>query len=639
MGWLPVLLVYLLILATLPLGGALGMSLKRIGTTEVLDRVPLPAAGRSVDVDGGVVAVLLEDDRLVLHDGSKLHSTPWRCEDAVVEAEQIVCAQGDDGLLVLDAQGGELYRVPVDVPVRTVARRGDQLLAGSDDALLTFGRQEDGAGGFAVRGRLDGIGSVVSLCQQPGAALALTAGGDLVGLSLDAELLPRELGRFSVGSAASDLVCFGPEALVAAHDNGVLQVDISDLADMQVRRRFAVGDARAVHQSDGFLRWVVTEDGGAQAMIATMLGPIWVRAPRGIEAQAHAVGGRPPQQMVLVGDELLNIEPMPGRDRLIYGVGLLGALGAALVVGPLLWRREEGLGARLVGLVVAAVGLVFLLQGRTDNPIEALHILEYGALAALIVRAMRPAGGGLAAGVFAALAVALAGLGDETVQFYLPTRSGDLADVWIDARAGVLGAIVGVAAWPAALSLRWSRVWALAAVLIGSLAAYQHVVVGYGYHLQAGEVQFTSRLTRAELDALDRERGAEHARILENTAATGYGTFLAEYPARRAPFLYELRVHLYRRDRRLEKGDVEVACGEQALLEQVFANSFRGTSWEWGPREKARCAPYEGQAYVSPVSEEVMTDGGPVRLIGGALLAVAFFLGMAVRFRRREEGL
>ena len=135
---------------------------------------------------------------------------------------------------------------------------------------------------------------------------------------------------------------------------------------------------------------------------------------------------------------------------------------------------------------------------------------------------------------------------------------------------------------------------------------------------------------------MDRDNGAEYAHTLERTAAMGYGIFLAEFPARAEPFLYELRVHLYRRDRRLEQGDVEVACGEERLLQQLFRTSYTGTSWEWPAEMTVRCAPFVDTPYNSPVSAEIMTTTSPFRLWLGVFFGAVFLIGMGVRFRQRD---
>ena len=357
----------------------------------------------------------------------------------------------------------------------------------------------------------------------------------------------------------------------------------------------------------------------------------------GAEADLVAVAGSPPRQPAIIADRLVFVDTRPSHGRLIAGVGLLALLGLLGVVVQVARSRDDRWLGKLGWIALGAAALGWLLADRTARPIEALHILEYGALGALLVRALRPAGGGLSGIVMAVLAGACAALIDETVQFVLPMRSGDLDDVWLDVQAATIGAVVGVQLWGAERRAPWSLPAFTGAVLVLAIVQYQHVTLGYGYVHEQGDLSFYSRLDLDTLARIDAEQGAENARTLERTAALGYGFFLAEYSARTEPFLYEMRVHLYRRDRRLEKGDVQVACGEERLLQTFFARSYAGTSWQWPDSMEERCEPWMDTPYASPVSEEIMTGSGPVRLWGGGLLGVAFLIGMGVRFRQRER--
>lgn len=135
----------------------------------------------------------------------------------------------------------------------------------------------------------------------------------------------------------------------------------------------------------------------------------------------------------------------------VLGVFLVAALAlvAAMAVGRPGWRET---------LVVLALGLAYaLLLRQMAMHQERLHILEYGALALLVLAALEERRRALSSSppphwppyFFAFLVTALAGLVDELIQGILPSRVGDPRDVAFNAFAGAL-ALAALAARRAA---------------------------------------------------------------------------------------------------------------------------------------------------------------------------------------------
>lgn len=631
--WGPVVALFAVILMTLPLGPSVGMVLKRLGPSHTTVSVPLPSSAVQIATSGGLTAVRLADDRLVLYSGGALIQTDARCTDIEVHSSEVLCA-GAMGLRRVSATGSTTEMLVIDDDAVAVTRVGRTVvLATASGDLVTASVEDDG---LRTQGRVAGAAvSTVRLVPADGAVIVTHADGTVTGVVLSDAAHPKVVGTSKLADAAYDVATFGNYGLLAAGPEGVVRFDITNLGAATVVGRLPMGDVRDVHVSDGILTWGIAD--GAHAVVNTLMGPVWLQSPHGVEADITALAGRPPQLMALADDELRVVDALPSNEQLIFGVGVLAVLGMVALLGPIVLRRREGWPSKLLWTVSGVVALSWLLVARYDNPIEALHILEYGALGALMIRAVRPVGGGLSAWLLVVVLGASAGLFDETVQFLLPHRSGDIDDVWLDVQAAAIGALVGLQAWTAPRRASWAVPAYLGAVLVVCIGLFQHVTVGYGYAHSLGEITFTSRLTLDQIRRIDAERGVDNAQILERTAALGPGLFLRAFPARVAPFLYELRVHLYRRDRRLDQGDVAVACGEQRLLTQLFARSFAGTWWEWSDTMQARCEPFKDVPYSSPVSEEIMTRATPFTLWGGVGLGAVFLIGMGVRFRRREQ--
>lgn len=93
--------------------------------------------------------------------------------------------------------------------------------------------------------------------------------------------------------------------------------------------------------------------------------------------------------------------------------------------------------------------------------------------------------------------------------------------------------------------------------------------------------------------------------LFRNEAA--YEAFQREHPVEGEPFLFELRVHLFRRDRYALLGDYRVAWWENEIIRRHFGETVARTPWAWSPETAARVhalAPgLEKDSYTSPVGD------------------------------------
>jgi len=140
------------------------------------------------------------------------------------------------------------------------------------------------------------------------------------------------------------------------------------------------------------------------------------------------------------------------RARGLLAPAVWGAFAVAgVLVGVWLMRSRPGpwpLGI----LAVAALVLVLCLR-RIASPEEKIHFIQYGVLAGLLHGGLgnRPLWLRAPAAI---LLAALAGLGDEVIQRYLPNRVFDWRDVQINAAAGALVVVTAEALGLARLAAR-----------------------------------------------------------------------------------------------------------------------------------------------------------------------------------------
>ena len=260
------------------------------------------------------------------------------------------------------------------------------------------------------------------------------------------------------------------------------------------------------------------------------------------------------------------------------------AVYASVAIGVLAaihqFRRRAVPVARRQWIVLGVLAAIFAwgtwhLRGNAE---EAMHLPQYGVLSLLLYRAYSRRYGDRGAYACAALLGAFLGIFDEVIQWAVPRRVFQFRDIIINVLSVLLiqaGLVAGLAtrcrAVPA--GLRSARAaWRLAVLvlllLLGcfsntpavwhplysswpNLFVFDEAMVQYGHRIHDPEVGwFKSRLTADQLRDTDAARAEEAGEILRRMGHDDdYGVFLSRYSPMRDPFLHELRVRLFRRDR------------------------------------------------------------------------------------------
>jgi len=123
------------------------------------------------------------------------------------------------------------------------------------------------------------------------------------------------------------------------------------------------------------------------------------------------------------------------------GVLLVGAGGVLVGLRAVRRVRRHRLA---VFAALAAVGTAYaaLLRQYAPFPAERLHLLEYGLMSWILLRALRLDTGPRAAYAWSLAATVFIGFGDECIQWVLPQRVFELKDVQLNAVSGALGLAV-----------------------------------------------------------------------------------------------------------------------------------------------------------------------------------------------------
>ncbi len=143
-------------------------------------------------------------------------------------------------------------------------------------------------------------------------------------------------------------------------------------------------------------------------------------------------------------------------NNLLRVTVLVVLIGALVGVGVLLRRARAGWPTMLVGFALVAAYVLVLL--RIERPEERLHLVQYGAITALVFAAVRarhlPEERLNLALVVAFVVGAALGWLDEGVQYLLPDRYYEFRDAMLNVTAA---ALASVSSWMLLRSLPGSR--------------------------------------------------------------------------------------------------------------------------------------------------------------------------------------
>jgi len=260
----------------------------------------------------------------------------------------------------------------------------------------------------------------------------------------------------------------------------------------------------------------------------------------------------------------------PGQFVRIVG-GAIAALGAAAILTAVPRIRENRL-LRYAALV-AAVGFAawFSVVEATGNAdvdvVQRFNYVEYGLITFLFYRAWRPLGDP-AILVLPILAGLLVGTADEWLQWFIPNRVGEIADVLLNGIAIGCGLLFSLGADPPD-RFHWAmrpgsamRIGRLAGIAILAIALFFHIV-HLGYDVRDDVAVFKSRYSKSVLEALAASKQAEwrvHPPPL-----------VLQRVSREDQYMTEGVTHVQRRNELLAANDATGAWMENLILETYYA--------------------------------------------------------------------
>ena len=283
----------------------------------------------------------------------------------------------------------------------------------------------------------------------------------------------------------------------------------------------------------------------------------------------------------------------PGQFVRIVG-GATAVLALAAIVAALRRIRENRV--RRYAALGAAIGCAvwYSVADATGNSdvdvVQRFHFIEYGIITFLFYRAWRPLADP-AVLVLPALAGLLVGTADEWLQWFIPNRVGEIADILLNGIAIGCGLLFSVGVDPPLRFQRGlhsgslSRIGRLAAITILALALFFHIVhLGYDIHDDEAGV-FKSRYSQRGLLAMaDAKREAWRVQPLP---------LVLQRVSREDQYMTEGVTHVQRRNELLAANDASHAWLENRILEKYYApvldtpSYVSRTGHRWSPEQRA----------------------------------------------------
>jgi hypothetical protein len=286
----------------------------------------------------------------------------------------------------------------------------------------------------------------------------------------------------------------------------------------------------------------------------------------------------------------------PGQFVRIIG-GVI-ALLAIVAIGSAVLRIRERRALRYGAIIAAIVcAVLYSIAKATGNPdvdvVQRFHFVEYGLIAFLFYRGWRALGDPavIVLPIFAGLIV---GTADEWLQWFIPNRVGEMADIFLNGVAIGCGLVFSLGADPPEAfhaqlqpgSL--SRIGRLGAAAILAFAVFFHVV-HLGYDVRDDEIgMFKSRYSRSTLESLTAAKGEEwrlHPLPL-----------VLQRVSREDQYMTEGVTHVQKRNEQLTANDPVAAWKENRILEKYYTpvldtpSYVSRTGHRWSPEQRADIA-------------------------------------------------
>ena len=333
--------------------------------------------------------------------------------------------------------------------------------------------------------------------------------------------------------------------------------------------------------------------------------------------------------------------------RSLFGYAVLAAVGAVFLflLYFLVFKLKIRSPSNYIWLTAVACLYVYFTLKLWRVPEQAIHFLEYGVLGYFLFSALSLSIRDKTIYLVAFLSGSLVGIFDEILQWMIPERYFDFRDIGLNALAvglfqvalwkGIKPKIIAekirsksLSTTSLLLTVNLLLLGACASNTPGRVAGYVERFPLLSWLLKEEPMNeftqkhedpevgvFYSRLSADLLKQTDEIQGDHYAQVLRDWKDKDYSQFLSMHNPLIHPFLYEMRVHIFRRDKKEEEAEktrnmktgreaLFVSYKENLILEKYFTRALQKSSYAWSPEKKKNIEALVDKAkpYRSPVS-------------------------------------
>jgi hypothetical protein len=348
------------------------------------------------------------------------------------------------------------------------------------------------------------------------------------------------------------------------------------------------------------------------------------------------------------------IENLIGREISGYIALFVVAVALAILFHTLIFRLQIKRISQYLWLFTTAAAYIYISFQLLSNPSEVFHLLAYAFLSYLLFRALSHVIKDSTIYFTSALFGMFIGTIDECIQWMMPDRVFDFRDIGLNF---LVGALFQLAIWkgiqPKIISkpIEKFSINMLAGIITVNLfflllcfsntpkVVYRYTSIikplswlnsvepmnEFGYRHNDPEIGvFYSRFSFEELKYMDFLNRESNGNILSEDISSdaNYSQFLKIYNPSTNPFLHELRVRLFRRDKHMKislesvntikkKAASYIAIKENLIAEKYFGNTLRQSKFLWSEQlieQLTEMAASWDKAYRSSVSSGVITS-------------------------------
>ena len=368
-----------------------------------------------------------------------------------------------------------------------------------------------------------------------------------------------------------------------------------------------------------------------------------------------------------------------GRELFGYFVLIVLSIGAIYVFYYLIFELKTRNPSQYIWLFVITGLYIYFTLKLWKIPEEAVHFLEYGLLGFFLFRALSHNVKDKSIYFTATLFALFIGTFDEIFQWITPERYWDFRDVGLNALSGGL---FQLAIWKvvspkfisekfSAISLKiFASIFTGCLIILGLCVSNtpnrvynyttqipwlyflqkEEAMSEFGYKYKDREIGiFYSRLSPRKLYITDNQMGEEYAQILNESIDKDYKQFIREYSPITDPFMHELRVHIFRRDRYFKQGEKAsntgerkesyfIAYKENLILKKYFTRGIENSVYWWSKEriEEVKTLIEEDKPYESPVSSNLSTSFSEKTAWTGILSLVVALLVVNLFFKFKK---